>query len=61
MRFQTVPEAEALTDAFELEEEDPEESEPSEPGDGGDSDNPTAGSGETVLHLYCPHCGEKIF
>ena len=29
--------------------------------DGSGGDSSSSGSGETILHLYCPHCGEKIF
>jgi hypothetical protein len=55
MRFQTISEAEARAEAFEdLGDED-----------GGDDPvpdpEPPAASGETIIHMVCPHCGKKIF
>ena len=59
MRFQTVTEAEALADAFETADEDDSEDDSTD--DDSSDGNSTGTTPGTILHLYCPHCGEKIF
>lgn len=57
MRFQTVPEAEARAEAFETYSEGGSSDDTKKEDDSPESTS----SGETTLHIYCPHCGEKIF